>query len=211
MKNNKLVPLVLIVVLIVGLAIVKLGCGAATSTDPTTTTTAPATTTTTPGTTTTTAAGSFSLTSSAFTAGGAIPINNAKASQGTGANNQSVPLSWANAPAGTQYFALVMLDTDNSNSVHWMVVNIPAATTSLAENASVSGMPAGSTEIANDFTTGQYEGPWPPTGDTHSYQFMIYALDSSVTASSITDLATFNTAVSSNLGTATLTGTFTGR
>jgi len=191
-----------VLVLLFALALITTGCNTATST----------TTTTTTAVTTTTAASSFSLTSSAFSAGGTIPINNAEGTQGTGANNQSVPLAWTNAPSGTVAFALRMLDTYfSSDNTHWLVVNIPSATSSLAEGASPSSMPAGSTEIANDYTGSAYVGPYPPTGDTHNYQFTLYALSATLDASAITT-ANFAATVSSiTLGTASLTGSFTGR
>jgi|GEM_PF-5293077 len=171
------------------------------------------TTTTTSSTTTTTAAGTFSLTSSAFTNGGSIPINNAQSSQGAGANNQSVPLAWSNAPATTSAFALRMIDAFFSvDNVHWLVVNIPSSVSSLAEGASPSSMPAESTEITNDYqASGQYEGPWPPTGVTHNYEFTLYALSSTVDASAITVSNFSSTVAPITLDTATLTGSFTGR
>ena len=166
-----------------------------------------ATTTTTTSTTTTTAA-TFSLTSTAFTAGGSIPNANAKNGEYSpdipNATNASVPLAWSNPPSGTNYYALKMVDTNNGYA-HWLVVNIPSSTTSLAEGASPLSV---GTEVANDFTTGVYEGPWPPEGESHTYQFTIYALSSSLSAGTITNLATFNSAVATNLGTATLSGTF---
>lgn len=186
----------LVLVSLFALALITTGCTTATST-----------------TTTTTAASGFSLTSSAFTDGGAIPNTYANTGQGiSGATNASVPLSWTNVPSGTVAYALVMLDTYlDPDSVHWMVVNIPVATSSLAAGESASGMPAGSTEITNDYSSGLYIGPFPPSGDpAHTYEFTLYALSGTVEASSISNLTTFNSAVSAKLlGFATLSGTFT--
>jgi phosphatidylethanolamine-binding protein (PEBP) family uncharacterized protein len=48
------------------------------------------------------------ITSSAFTDGGKIPLPYVM--PGAGGKNVSVPLSWSGAPAGTQSFALAMVD-----------------------------------------------------------------------------------------------------
>jgi Raf kinase inhibitor-like YbhB/YbcL family protein len=95
----------------------------------------------------------------------------------------SPALTWTNAPAGTQSFVLhfhdpdVALNGSTNDQVHWLVWNIPATTTSLAE-----GMPAGPTlpdgsrQISASGTT--YRGPGAPaTGPYHHYTFEIYALD----------------------------------
>ena len=95
----------------------------------------------------------------------------------------SPALTWTNAPAGTQSFVLHFHDPDVSiqngtgDQVHWLVWNIPAATTSFAE-----GMPAGPTlpdgskQISASGQT--YRGPGAPaTGPYHHYTFEIYALD----------------------------------
>ena len=95
----------------------------------------------------------------------------------------SPALNWTNAPAGTQSFVLhfhdpdVALQNSTNDQVHWLVWNIPPATTSFAE-----GMPAGATlpdgskQISASGPT--YRGPGAPaTGPYHHYTFEIYALD----------------------------------
>jgi Raf kinase inhibitor-like YbhB/YbcL family protein len=95
----------------------------------------------------------------------------------------SPPLTWANAPAGTQSFVLHFHDPDvalngtTNDQVHWLVWNIPANTTRLPE-----GVPAGPTlpdGSRQDSASGQvYRGPGAPaTGPYHHYTFEIYALD----------------------------------
>jgi Raf kinase inhibitor-like YbhB/YbcL family protein len=68
--------------------------------------------------------------------------------------------------------------------VHWVVYNIPPATSSLPENAGRAGLPQGASHGLNDFArqdpqdpraTG-YGGPNPPIG-RHRYFYKLYALD----------------------------------
>jgi len=114
------------------------------------------------------------VTSTTFKADGAIP---AKCAYGPcGGENVSPQLSWANAPEGTKSFALILFDPDaptGSGFYHWIVANIPASVTSLAEKQVPPGV-QGST----DYGESTYGGPCPPEGDpAHRYQFTIYALD----------------------------------
>jgi Raf kinase inhibitor-like YbhB/YbcL family protein len=93
--------------------------------------------------------------------------------------NVSPQLSWSGAPAGTKSFAITMYDPDaptGSGWWHWIVVNIPAATTKLEAGASGKIMPAGAQEMRTDFGKPGYGGPCPPPGAPHRYVFTIYAL-----------------------------------
>ena len=69
------------------------------------------------------------ITSSAFPEGGKIPLPYVM--PGAGGQNVSVPLSWSGAPAGTQSFALAMVDPHPvaNNWVHWLVVDLPKGST----------------------------------------------------------------------------------
>lgn len=97
--------------------------------------------------------------------------------------NVSPALEWQGAPAGTKSFALTVHDPDaptGSGWWHWVLVNIPADTTSLPQGAGNPGSgkaPAGSREIATDFGEPGWGGPCPPQGDEpHRYVFTIHAL-----------------------------------
>ena len=98
--------------------------------------------------------------------------------------NISPALSWKNAPAGTQSFAVMVHDPDaptgGAGFWHWVAVNIPATTTALAQGAGTAdgkGLPAGTLQIATDFGTPGWGGPCPPVGDApHHYNFTVYAL-----------------------------------
>jgi ribose transport system ATP-binding protein len=128
----------------------------------------------------------FVLHSPAFDDGGVIPDRCAEA------NSVSPPLSWENPPRGTRSFALAVTDPDLPPQfnfprafAHWMVINIPADATGLAEGASPGGqLPQGAIELPSDFVTfgipgyGRgYGGPWPPDS-AHRYIFALYALKS---------------------------------
>jgi Raf kinase inhibitor-like YbhB/YbcL family protein len=96
--------------------------------------------------------------------------------------NVSPRLRWSNVPAGTKSLALVAEDPDASSGswVHWVMFNIPAEVTELAEKIpSVKTLPNGSVSGANDFRKFGYGGPCPPSG-THRYFFRIYALDTTL-------------------------------
>ena len=142
--------------------------------------------------------GPFSLTSPAFVESGVIPTRYT----GDG-ENVSPPLEWSGAPAGTQSFALVLVDPDvpwgetvavygempppgtqpADHFIHWIVTGIPATTSSLPDGASPGNMPAGTLEPRTSFAlfggeANQYGGPAPPPGThAHAYRFVLYALD----------------------------------
>jgi Raf kinase inhibitor-like YbhB/YbcL family protein len=98
----------------------------------------------------------------------------------TGGKNRSLPLSWEEAPDGTRSFALSMIDLhpEARSWVHWLVINLPSDTRSLAEGASCSAMPPGARECYNGFGTLGYGGPEPPKhSGPHDYLVTLYALD----------------------------------
>ncbi len=98
----------------------------------------------------------------------------------------SPELKWSQVPAGTQSFALVLSDLDNHpgeamvDFPHWIVWNIPATATSLAE-----GVPSGATLADGSHQTGfrgaSYLGPCAPVGPNHHYMYALYALDTMLT------------------------------
>lgn len=97
--------------------------------------------------------------------------------------DRSPPLAWRGAPEGTVSFALIVDDPDAPDPaapkrtwVHWVVWDIPAATSRMDAGASSGGMPAGCLEGKNDFGRVRYGGPCPPIG-RHRYFHRLYALD----------------------------------
>jgi Raf kinase inhibitor-like YbhB/YbcL family protein len=129
-----------------------------------------------------TAATTLNLSSSAFAANGSIPTK--YTCEGAGI---SPPLAWSGAPSSTKSFALIVEDPDAPDPAkptrvvsHWVAYNIPATATALAENASKTGMPAGSAQGINEGNKPSYMGPCPPIG-SHRYFFKLYALDTVLT------------------------------
>jgi Raf kinase inhibitor-like YbhB/YbcL family protein len=130
--------------------------------------------------------------------------------------NVSPSVSWSAGPQGAQSYALIMVDPDvptvfddfnkegatlaadmpRQDFYHWVLVDIPAGMTSLAEGADSgekSPKAPGATDHGvrgvNDYTKfmsgdqagnyGGYDGPCPPWNDArmHHYIVHVYALD----------------------------------
>lgn len=152
----------------------------------------------------------LSLTSSAFAAGQSIPTKYTCEGE-----DVSPPLAWSGVPANAKSLALIVDDPDAPDPnapqrvwVHWVLYNIPVATTSLAEAAGGKHMPAGATEGTNDWTRSGYGGPCPPIG-RHRYFFKLYALDASLPAGKPLTKAALETAMKSHiLAQAELMGTY---
>ncbi|MBI2416129.1 MAG: YbhB/YbcL family Raf kinase inhibitor-like protein [Candidatus Kerfeldbacteria bacterium] len=100
----------------------------------------------------------------------------------------SPDLTWSNVPDDTQSFVLVVHDPDApaGDWLHWLVINIPATTTTVLTGA----VPTGGTEVVNDFGRSSWGGPCPPTG-SHRYYFELYALNvPTITATTYADVMT---------------------
>lgn len=134
--------------------------------------------------------------------------------------NRNPSIEWERGPEGTKSYAIIMHDRsvptvfDDANQegrtipaslarmdfMHWILVDIPANVTSIAEGrdsdgVTAKGKPVGPAGVgvrgANDFdmfmagnpdmagTYGGYDGPAPPWNDElmHEYVFTVYALD----------------------------------
>ena len=120
----------------------------------------------------------LSLTSPGFTHEQAIP--SAYTCDG---DNTSPPLEWSGVPEGTRSLVLIVDDPDAPDPkapkrtwVHWVLYNIPTATSGLLKGIQPSHLPDGTLEGMNDSTRTGYGGPCPPIG-RHRYVFKLYALD----------------------------------
>ena len=134
--------------------------------------------------------------------------------------NTSPAIHWSGAPKGTKSFAIICVDPDVPSKpddvnqegrtipaelpridfYHWVLVDIDAGTTGLAEGADSDGITpkgkntgktqngirgvnsytdwfAGDADMGGDY--GGYDGPCPPWNDSiiHHYHFRVYALD----------------------------------
>jgi len=134
----------------------------------------------------------MALTSTAWADGGEIPLKHAG---GAGGQSISPPLSWTNVPMGTVEFVLIMNDPEpvqpplsvSGDILHWMVAKIPAATTSLPENAGAMNstlLPAGAVQVQ------AFRGPGAPAaGPRHHYTLTLYALNAPLDAAATANRA----------------------
>jgi Raf kinase inhibitor-like YbhB/YbcL family protein len=120
----------------------------------------------------------MTLTTTAFADGAPIPAKYTQAGEQT-----SPALTWTNTPANTVSLVLHMHDPEvarnhtTEDQVHWLVWNIPAASTGLPE-----GVPQGAELSDGSRQTSasgpMYRGPGAPAnGPMHHYTFEIFALD----------------------------------
>ena len=162
-------------------------------------------------------AAAFTVTSSAFKNGGAMPAKYSFNAMGCTGENVSPPLEWKNPPAGTKSFALLVHDPDaptGSGWWHWLVYNIPADATSLPEGAGAPdghALPKGAVQGNTDFGQPGYGGPCPPPGSgKHHYNFRLVALKVDkldIPPGASPAMVGFNVNAA-KLGEAKLTGTF---
>ena len=166
------------------------------------------------------------LTSSSFDDGAPIPAQYAFCAPDpknhvTLSQNQNPHLAWTEVPVGTKSFAVVCHDPDVPSKgddvnkegrtvpaslarvdfVHWVLVDVPAAVTSIDAGQFASSVtprgkpgpqaPLGARQGINDYTgwfasdhdmSGDYygyDGPCPPWNDEipHRYVFTVFALD----------------------------------
>jgi len=126
-------------------------------------------------------AGALSISSSSFTDGGVLALQQVGPDPACGAGEGRTPqLSWKNLPAGTQSLALVMFDPDGGKGlgvVHWVAYDIDPAPGALEEGA---GWQTSQALIVgrNSHGTMTYRGPCPPAGDKpHHYALTLIATD----------------------------------
>jgi Raf kinase inhibitor-like YbhB/YbcL family protein len=124
----------------------------------------------------------LTVTSTAFSPNGSIPVK--YTCEGPGV---SPPLEIGGVPAGAKSVVLIVEDPDAPDPAkptrvvtHWVAYNIPPNTSTLAENASKSGLPSGAAQGLNEKNAVGYMGPCPPIG-AHRYFFKVSALDTVLT------------------------------
>ncbi len=111
---------------------------------------------------------SITVTSDAFTDGGAIPRR--FSCDGAG---DVPPLSWQGVPGGAAALAIVVDDPDapRGTFTHWVVVDLPASVMSLTGGT----LPPEARQATNSGGRTGWYPPCPPSG-IHHYRFTVYAL-----------------------------------
>ncbi|MEI8060718.1 MAG: YbhB/YbcL family Raf kinase inhibitor-like protein [Candidatus Berkelbacteria bacterium] len=81
-------------------------------------------------------------------------------------------LTWSEIPPDTKTLAITLVDPDapDGSFVHWIAINIPVDTLSIASGEIVGE------ELINSSGKSSYIAPCPPAGN-HHYIFTLYALD----------------------------------
>ena len=110
----------------------------------------------------------MTITSPAFMEGEAVPLKFS-----CDGDNLSPELIWSGIPEGTASLVFIMDDPDAPVGlwVHWVLFNLPANSSGLAEGATGQGV-----DGLNSWGETGYGGPCPP-GGTHRYFHKLYALD----------------------------------
>jgi Raf kinase inhibitor-like YbhB/YbcL family protein len=133
------------------------------------------------------AQGAFTITSSSFKDGERLATKmagNNKQNPNCVGENVSPALSWANPPAGTKSYALMMFDPEGrppGGVSHWVAYGIPVSVTGFAE-----GEASKQTEkyVGGKSLMGlpHYFGPCTPAGAPHHYTFTLIGTDLEPTA-----------------------------
>ncbi len=150
---------------------------------------------------------SFRVSTTAFSAGEMIPKKFT-----CDGPDLSPPLTWKDAPARTQSFAIVVDDPDApvGTWVHWVLYNLPANTKELPEGVEKKEqLASGALQGRNDFRKIGYNGPCPPPGKPHRYYFKLFALDTKLNLNAGATKADLERAMQSHiLGEAQLIGRY---
>jgi Raf kinase inhibitor-like YbhB/YbcL family protein len=135
---------------------------------------------------------SMTLTSAAFDNGEEIPVRFGGCPPG---ENLSPPLSFGGVPSEAEALAVIMVDPDAGDFVHWSILGLDPDSTGLGEDE----VPPEALETMNDNGGTGYFGPCPP--ETHTYVFTLYALSRAAESPADVEQAA--------IATASLTGTYT--
>ena len=143
---------------------------------------------------------SITLTSRSFGVNTSIPIDNT-----CDGKDVSPQLTWSSPPEGTKTLALLLEDLDASSYTHWLVFNLPAETTQIAEGGDVGEL--GGKLGSNDSPDLRYAGPCPPRRELHRYAFHLFAVDTVLNLPEGARRRAFDTSLNGHLiGEGTLAG-----
>lgn len=126
---------------------------------------------------------SFELTSTDVADGQPMAARFAYEGAADGAQNISPALAWSAVPNGTRSIVITCFDPDAptpSGFWHWVLVDLPAGTSSLPTGAGASGapLPGAAFHVRNDWSSRDYGGAFPPPADgPHRYYFVAHAVD----------------------------------
>jgi Raf kinase inhibitor-like YbhB/YbcL family protein len=129
------------------------------------------------------AVGTFTVTSADVNEGEQLAHKHVHPSADPDGGNASPQLSWHGFPDGTRSFVVTCFDPDAptpSGFWHWVLVDLPVSTTSLATGAGHvdAVLPGKAFHVRNDFSSKDYGGAAPPPGDRpHRYYFVVHAVD----------------------------------
>ncbi len=114
------------------------------------------------------------ISSPAFSYNQPIPIKYSCSGQ-----NISPAFVWSGIPVSARSLVLITDDPDAplGTYTHWVVYNLPASTSELAEGVPAGNLLNGGTQGTNSARQNAYTGPCPPPGKVHHYYFKLYALD----------------------------------
>ena len=92
--------------------------------------------------------------------------------------NVNPGIKWNNLPENTASLAILIYDVDSPYDyfIHWMIVNIPPATTQIPSGYEITKAIPG----RNDFGSIGYGGPCPPAGEQHKYIVIVIALNNKI-------------------------------
>jgi len=155
---------------------------------------------------------SLKITSTAFAADGEIP-----AVHTCDGGDRSPPLAFSGVPAAAKSLALIVDDPDAPAPdaktppkpwVHWVLYNLPVASTGLAEALAPTDLPFQAQQGSNDWHLTGYRGPCPPNG-RHRYVHKLYALDAVLTGLASPTKAELEAAMKGHIvGESQLVGTY---
>ena len=168
---------------------------------------------------------SFLLTASAVNAQKNKPVSSMKVSSQSFTNGDTIPkeftadgidvsppLKWSKAPEGTRSLALTCEDPDAPRGTwfHWIIFNMPSDKTSLEKDIKKNPkLTEGTVQGTNDFRKIGYNGPSPPKGPKHHYNFKVFALKKKLDLKPGCSKLQFYKAIQGNvLGKGVLTGTY---
>jgi len=132
--------------------------------------------------------------------------------------NFSPALSWSNLPEGTISVAVTCEDPRGPHGrpfLLWTLFNVPPFLSDIPEGLSkvpLSPEVPGASQGLNDTGKVGYDGPAPPRGHTHFYEFRVHALDTVLDLPTGPSAADVRRAMEGHvLSVGQLVGTFSGR